>query len=48
MSSNFWFKELMVLLISLLFCYVGHKIGYEILLLFLLVRMWVEQMLGDD
>lgn len=48
MSSNFWFKELMVMLVSLLFCFVAHKIGYEIMILFLLVRIWIEQKWGDD
>ena len=42
------FKELFILLTSLIFCFVGHKCGYDIVIVILLVRIWIEQKWRDD
>ena len=41
-------KELMIFFSALLFCYIAHKFDcYNVMIIYLLVRIWVDNKMED-
>lgn len=42
-------KEFMIFISALLFCYIAHKLdSYNVMTMYLLVRIWIEIKDSDD
>lgn len=42
-------KEFMIFISTLLFCYISHKLDiYNVITIYLLVRIWIEIKDSDD
>ena len=41
-------KELIIFISTLILCYISHKLNcYNVMIIYLLVRIWVENKLGE-
>ena len=41
-------RELIIFISTLIFCYISYKLNcYNVIILYLLVRLWIENKLGE-